>query len=94
MAPVNRDPDVTRYLNLPVDEQAVDAFFGVVSAHWDEHGFGFWALESRELSSQGRFLGSSAWRTRRSHPSWPRDLSSAGGLVDRRGDGGWPRKPP
>jgi RimJ/RimL family protein N-acetyltransferase len=57
MAAINRDPEVARYLNRPVDERAVDAFFEIVSAHWDEHGFGFWALESREPASPGRFLG-------------------------------------
>jgi RimJ/RimL family protein N-acetyltransferase len=57
MAAINRDPEVTRYLNRPVDEGAVQAFFGLVTAHWDEHGFGFWALESREPDSEGRFVG-------------------------------------
>lgn len=57
MAAINRDPAVARHINRPVDERGVDAFFGVVGAHWDEHGFGFWALESREPSSEGRFLG-------------------------------------
>lgn len=57
MAAINRDPEVTRYLNRPVDEQAVEAFFGVVSDHWDRHGFGFYAVESREPESEGRFIG-------------------------------------
>ena len=57
MAAINRDPEVTRYLNRPVDEQAVEAFFGVVSDHWDRHGFGFYAVESREPGSDGRFIG-------------------------------------
>ena len=57
MAAINRDPEVTRYLNRPVDDAAVAAFFGLVAAHWEEHGFGFWALESREPGSEGRFVG-------------------------------------
>jgi RimJ/RimL family protein N-acetyltransferase len=57
MAAINRDPEVTRYLNRPVDETSVQAFFRLVTAHWDEHGFGFWALESREPGSEGRFVG-------------------------------------
>jgi len=57
MAAINRDPEVTRYLNRPVDEPAVEAFFGVVSDHWDQHGFGFYAVESREPGSEGRFIG-------------------------------------
>lgn len=57
MMAINRDPEVARYLNRPMDGQAVAAFFGVVTAHWERHGFGFYAVESREPSSRGQFLG-------------------------------------
>ena len=57
MAAINRDPEVTRYLNRPVDEDAVRAFFGLVNDHWDQHGFGFYALESREPDHAGQFIG-------------------------------------
>jgi len=57
MAAINRDPEVTRFLNRPVDEPAVQAFFGVVTDHWNEHGFGFYAVESSEPGSEGRFIG-------------------------------------
>ncbi len=57
MAAINRDPEVTRFLNRPVDEPAVEAFFGVVTDHWNEHGFGFYAVESRETGDGGRFIG-------------------------------------
>lgn len=57
MAAINRDPEVTRYLNRPVDAKAVGAFFGVIASHWDDHGFGFYAAESREPESRGRLLG-------------------------------------
>jgi len=57
MAAINRDPEVTRFLNRPVDEPAVQAFFGVVTDHWNEHGFGFYAVESGESGSEGRFIG-------------------------------------
>jgi RimJ/RimL family protein N-acetyltransferase len=43
MAAINRDPEVTRYLNRPVDEDAVESFFGLVVEHWSTDGFGFWA---------------------------------------------------
>jgi RimJ/RimL family protein N-acetyltransferase len=57
MAQINRDPEVGRYLNRPVDEQAVAGFFGQVLDHWETHGYGLWALEGREPSIEGRFLG-------------------------------------
>ncbi|MDQ2729503.1 MAG: GNAT family N-acetyltransferase [Actinomycetota bacterium] len=57
MAAINRDAEVTRYLNRPVDPDAVAAFYGIVTEHWDTHGFGFFAVESTELSRAGMFLG-------------------------------------
>jgi RimJ/RimL family protein N-acetyltransferase len=57
MAAVNRDPEVTRYLNRRVDAEAVAAFYGQMTAHWETHGFGPFALESREPGLEGTFLG-------------------------------------
>lgn len=57
MAAINRDPEVTRYLNRPVDERAVNAFFAGVTEHWAAHGFGIYAVESREPDGDGRFIG-------------------------------------
>lgn len=57
MAAVNRDPEVTRHLNRPMDDDAVAAFHGVVVAHWDQHGYGPWAIESREPEAEGRMVG-------------------------------------
>jgi len=57
MARINRDPEVGRYLNRPLDERAVEAFFGQMVGHWEKHGFGPWALESLEAECGGRFLG-------------------------------------
>lgn len=57
MARINRDPEVTRHLNRPSSELAVDAFYGAMVSHWEEHGYGPWALESLEPGSEGRFLG-------------------------------------
>ncbi|MBV9165552.1 MAG: GNAT family N-acetyltransferase [Solirubrobacterales bacterium] len=57
MADINRDPEVGRYLNRPVDEQAVVAFFGQIVDHWERHSYGPWAVESREPGNAGRFLG-------------------------------------
>lgn len=47
MAAINRDPEVTRYLNRPVSDRAVEAFFCVLTDHWARHGFGFFAVETR-----------------------------------------------
>jgi RimJ/RimL family protein N-acetyltransferase len=57
MAQINRDPEVGRYLNRPVDASAVAAFFGQIVGHWEEHRYGPWALESLEPELEGRFLG-------------------------------------
>lgn len=57
MAEINRDPEVTRYLNRPVDQAAVAAFYGICVAHWEEHGFGFYAVEDREAATDVRFIG-------------------------------------
>lgn len=56
MAAINRDPEVARYLNRPVDESA-DAFFGLVVDHWHEHGFGFYAVELRHACAPLEFIG-------------------------------------
>ena len=57
MAQINSDPEVTRYLNRPVGPAATRTFVAVVTAHWAEHGFGFWAVESREPALDGQFIG-------------------------------------
>lgn len=57
MAAINRDPEVTRYLNRPTDEAAVEMFYGLLCDHWSQHGFGLWALESLEPGLEGAFLG-------------------------------------
>ena len=57
MAAVNRDPAVSQYLNRPVDDAAVGAFYGVMVQHWRDHGFGPWVVESTEPSTRGEFLG-------------------------------------
>jgi RimJ/RimL family protein N-acetyltransferase len=57
MATINRDPEVTRFLNRPVDPSATAAFCALVADHWATHGYGLWAVESREPAHLGRFLG-------------------------------------
>jgi RimJ/RimL family protein N-acetyltransferase len=57
LADINADPEVTRYLNRPVGRAASLAFYENAVGHWATHGFGFYAVESREPESTGRFLG-------------------------------------
>jgi RimJ/RimL family protein N-acetyltransferase len=57
MTRINREPEVARWLNRPVDEAAIAGFFGAICGHWEEHGFGPWALESLEVERPGAFLG-------------------------------------
>ncbi len=57
MTRINREPEVARWLNRPVDEAAIGGFFGVICGHWAQHGFGPWALESLEGERRGAFLG-------------------------------------
>ena len=53
MAAINRDPEVARYLNRPIAEAALAGFFPLLVDHWEEHGFGPWAVEARERISPG-----------------------------------------
>jgi RimJ/RimL family protein N-acetyltransferase len=53
MAAINADPEVTRFLH----GAATGPFLPKVQKHWDEHGFGFWAVESREVDLRDRCLG-------------------------------------
>ncbi len=57
MATINRDPQVTEFLNRPVDEAATLAFFAKTEEHWAEHGFGHCALEARAGPLAGQLLG-------------------------------------
>ena len=57
MAAINQDPEVTRYLNRPVDAAAIASFYALVAEHWSTHDFGFWAVETREPAPGGEFIG-------------------------------------
>jgi RimJ/RimL family protein N-acetyltransferase len=98
MAQINDDPEVMRYLNRPVGTAATRGFFEAVTAHWAEHGFGFWAVESREPDLRGRFIGfigvgypsfipALAARTeigwRLARHAWGRGLASEGAAAAR-----------
>ena len=57
MAAINRDREVTRFLNRPVDGRSVEMFYGLVLGHWERHGFGPWAVALREGAKAGELLG-------------------------------------
>src|SRR3954453_5916249 len=58
MAAINRDPEVTRFLNRPVDEASVQGFHGAMLAPWEEHGFGAWGVGAAAGGAlAGRMLG-------------------------------------
>lgn len=45
-ASINGDPEVMRHFVTPLDRAGSDAFVGRIRAHFDRHGFGFWAVEA------------------------------------------------
>ena len=77
-APINCDPEVMRMLNRPVDPQAVAAFLDRAREHWKEHGYGWFAVESRVGEERGELIGLSASPIRRSCPRSPTGPSRAG----------------
>jgi RimJ/RimL family protein N-acetyltransferase len=51
------DPEVMEFL-LPVkDRAAIDPIIGRVRAHFDKHGFGWWAAELQETGAFIGFIG-------------------------------------
>jgi RimJ/RimL family protein N-acetyltransferase len=44
-AAMNADPIVTEYLAGPRPRDRSDAFMDRIERHWDEHGWGLWAVE-------------------------------------------------
>jgi len=53
-AALNADPEVMRFFPSALDRAASDAFVDRVEAHFDEHGFGLWALE---IAQTREFIG-------------------------------------
>ncbi len=53
-AAMNADPDVMRYFVKPLDRAESDAFVDRIERHFEEHGWGLWALERRDT---GTFIG-------------------------------------
>ena len=48
------DPEVMRHFPAPLTREQSDGMFARVDAHFDEHGYGLWAVERR---AEGDFIG-------------------------------------
>ena len=48
------DPDVSRYIGGVRSAEATKAYLATSMAHWDQHGFGFWALRTPAGEFAGR----------------------------------------
>jgi RimJ/RimL family protein N-acetyltransferase len=53
-AAMNADPTVMRYFAAPLTESETNAMLERNAAHFEQYGFGLWAVE---LSSTGEFIG-------------------------------------
>ena len=51
---MNADPEVMRYMIRPLSREESDAFVDRAERHFDDKGFGLWAVE---LASSGSFIG-------------------------------------
>ena len=47
------DPDVSRYLGGVRTPEATEKYLAAATAHWEQHGFGLWALRT----ASGEFAG-------------------------------------
>lgn len=59
---MNADPRVTEYLPTPLSRQQSDAFVERIAAHFDQHGFGHWAVEIPNVTPFAGFVGLSTPR--------------------------------
>jgi RimJ/RimL family protein N-acetyltransferase len=48
------DPDVSRYLGGVRSPEATEAYLAASMAHWEQHGFGIWALRTHAGEFAGR----------------------------------------
>jgi ribosomal-protein-alanine N-acetyltransferase len=59
---MNADPVVMEHFPAPLTRAESDAMIDRIEAHFDEHGFGLWALEVEET---GEFIGFTGFSTPR-----------------------------
>src|SRR4051794_31548393 len=56
-AALNADPEVTRYLRGPMRRDESDELVARIRGHWQQHGFGLYALEIKETGAFAGFVG-------------------------------------
>lgn len=56
-ATLNADLRVTEYLPGPLSQAESDALVARIETHFDEHGFGLWAVEIRHAALFAGFIG-------------------------------------
>ena len=56
-ADLNADPLVMEHLHAVLSRQESDAIVDRIEAHFELHGFGLWAVESRETARLSGFVG-------------------------------------
>lgn len=61
-AALNADPRVTEYLPGPLSREDSDAFVARIEGHFNEHGFGLWAVEICGVASFAGCIGLSVPR--------------------------------
>jgi len=84
---MNADPDVMRHFPHPLTRAESDAMVERIHAHFDRHGWGFWAVEERDGAA---FIGAVGL----SHIPWQARFTPAveigwriAGAFQRRGHG-------
>jgi RimJ/RimL family protein N-acetyltransferase len=89
-ATLNADPQVMEYLPTPLSPQDSDALAARIEAHFEQHGFGLWAVEVAGSTPFAGFIGLSTprfeahftpcveigWRLARAH--WGRGFATEG----------------
>jgi RimJ/RimL family protein N-acetyltransferase len=56
-AALNADPEVTRYLRGPMRRDESDELLAQIRGHWQEHGFGLYAVEVKDGGAFAGFVG-------------------------------------
>lgn len=56
-AALNADPEVTRYLRGPMRRDESDELLARIRGHWQEHGFGLYAVEVKDSGAFAGFVG-------------------------------------
>lgn len=57
IAAISRDPEVRTFLDPDATDESLTSFLPRVEAHWDEHGFGLWAVALAEPGAHEVLIG-------------------------------------